>query len=86
MIFKTSKLRHIFLAILTTMAPVAAYSDQLMVGSCPTPIEIEKKGEWYGVKNDPDMLVILRANPNETRDVAGIYVAARHIDNNRNIV
>jgi len=76
MIFEGAR-RHcsyICLAIILGASPAVALSEEIAVGSCPSEIVVERKGEWTDVTNNTEMVEVLQANTERTNDVAAIYV------------
>ncbi len=67
-------LRLSALVIIIGAAPTASLSEQIIAGTCPAEIFVEKKGEWAGVENDEFMVQALRENRDRRREISAIYV------------
>jgi hypothetical protein len=65
---------YICLAVILGASPVSAFSEEILVGSCPSKIVVERKGEWAGTSNNTEIVEALQTNADRTNEVAAIYL------------
>jgi hypothetical protein len=67
-------INHIVLSAVLIGLPISSHAEPISVGSCPDPIDIEKRGEWRGLQNESDLVASMQGNPQSSRNVAAVYV------------
>src|SRR5258705_1491501 len=69
-------LRIFIVAIIAVAFPAEVLAEELIVGSCPTPITVQRKGIWATADPNEQARAGMEANPARKASVAAVFTRA----------
>src|SRR5258705_13797413 len=69
-------LRILIVATIALAFPAEVSAEELIVGSCPTPITVQRKGIWATAEPNEQARAEMAANPGRKASVAAVFTRA----------